>query len=303
MGLKSDKTTIAIIDELNKMQGINKSIVTQARELYPRQRYYNCAQAGEGDDEEEEVIELTKEFNEKAQVNDEEFIPLEDDEEEKEGKINQRDAMDIEDEGHKEFKIDKSEMSNRDRNLIETNKKYSKLIEEKPTDVAIWIDYCRLQDTLFKTSSIKISASVKLSVFFFFWCLELANKMNQSNFFFFLISLPLLSSPLKIAEKKLAILEKAMGHKEIERDPFLLMFYLKVLDSSNKNDDFYKVLHHTWIETLEKIPTNFYAWKLFLDFKFANFTKYSVNFSPPFHFSICIFFFSQKFPILKISVF
>lgn len=83
-----------------------------------------------------------------------------------------------------------------------------------------------------------------------------------------------------MAEKKLSILEKALGNKEIEKDPFLLLFYIKVLDSSNKNDDFYKVLHKTWMETIEKIPLNFYAWKLFLDFKFMNFTKYSVRLMP-----------------------
>lgn len=73
------------------------------------------------------------------------------------------------------------------------------------------------------------------------------------------------------------MLDKAMKNKELEKDPFLLIYYIKVLESSNKNDDFYKVLHKTWMETLEKVPGNFYAWKLFLDYKFANFSKYTVK--------------------------
>ena len=79
-------------------------------------------------------------------------------------------------------------------------------------------------------------------------------------------------------EKKLAILDKAMTEKnKLENHPLMVLFYLRLLDQSNKNDDFYKVLHNTWQKYIEKNNTNVVFWILFTDFKYSNFSKFSVR--------------------------
>ena len=148
LGLKADKNTSAIIDELNKIQGINRSISQKPNLTYPLHRYYNTAMP-----EDQEVIELAKDLAAKAQIDDElDFIPLDEVEAAK---------QDMETEKvNEEFKIDKSEMNYRETKLLETNKKYARLIEEQPTDITVWVEYCKIQDSLFQISSSKHSHSV-----------------------------------------------------------------------------------------------------------------------------------------------
>lgn len=64
---------------------------------------------------------------------------------------------------------------------------------------------------------------------------------------------------------------------QLTNHPLMILFYLKLLDLSNKNDDFYKVLYKTWKDYLDKNNTNVVFWILFTDFKFSNFTKFSVT--------------------------
>ena len=148
LGLKSDKNTSEIIDELNKIQGINKSISTKPDLSYPRHRYYNTAFP-----EDQEVVELVKDSGNKPDIGEaHNFIPL--DEEEQQSQNKEPEKVD------EEFKIDKSEMSYREMKLMETNKKYARLIEEQPNDITVWVDYCKIQDSLFQMATSKHSHSV-----------------------------------------------------------------------------------------------------------------------------------------------
>lgn len=139
--------TLEIIDELNKTLGVNKSIAPQIQDLYPRRRYYNTAfEDADG------AIELAKDSFHEPEFTDLDFLPLEDDVAE-----TNEDQMDVEND---QFKLDKSELSIRERNLMENNKKYAKLIEERPNDVTVWVDYCKIQDSLFQFSTSKMNNSV-----------------------------------------------------------------------------------------------------------------------------------------------
>jgi len=82
-----------------------------------------------------------------------------------------------------------------------------------------------------------------------------------------------------LVEKKLAILERAQSEKnKLENHPLLILYHLRLLDQSNKSDDFYRILHQTWEKYLNKNQTNVVFWILFTDFRYSNFAKFSITY-------------------------
>lgn len=128
MGLKPDRTTLAIIDELNKVQGITKSIYTQSVDYIASRRYFNFA--GQSD----EYCDIKKGVKFDPTVLKLGFIPLE----------TKKDQ--IEEEETAEFKFTRDEMSEKEADLLEKTKEYNKKLDENPTDPLLWIDFINFQD-------------------------------------------------------------------------------------------------------------------------------------------------------------
>lgn len=143
MGLKSDKSTLALIDELNKIQGINKSIYENVDRAAPLRRYYNTKY------ETDEYVEIKK---------NREFDPL----------VLRMDFLSFEtpkdadkDGVNDDFKLNRDEMSEKEANMFEKNREFNKRTDETPNDPLLWIDFVNFQDKFHQGLVSKHSHSVR----------------------------------------------------------------------------------------------------------------------------------------------
>ena len=127
LGLKSDRMTLELIDELNKIQGINKSIYEGTDSKVPLRRYYNTAIP------KNEIVQLKRASEPNNLLLKQDFIAFEE----------SKDGME-EDEG--EFRFNRDEMSEKEANLLDKTREYNKKLDENPTDPLLWIDFVNFQD-------------------------------------------------------------------------------------------------------------------------------------------------------------
>lgn len=128
LGLRPDKITLELIDELNKVQGINKSIYEGVDSGMAIRRYYNTVIP------KNEIVEIKKDTtNNFSQTLQQNYIPF------------VREDMEIEDENDN-FKFDRNEMSEKEANLLDKTREFNKKLDENPHDPVLWIDFITFQD-------------------------------------------------------------------------------------------------------------------------------------------------------------
>lgn len=129
LGLKSDKTTLGLINELNKIQGINTSIYNTVDDKVPMRRYYNTKFPSD------EIIEIKKDPEFDPNVLKQDFISF-----------NRTQGNMEEEDDETEFRLNRDEMSEKEANLLEKTREYNKKLEENPFDPLLWIDFVSFQD-------------------------------------------------------------------------------------------------------------------------------------------------------------
>ena len=127
MGLKSNKTTLELIDELNKIQGINKSIYAGADTSFPLRRYYNTVIP------KDDYIQIKKKNEPNNLLLKQDFIALE----ESKGDMEEEDG---------EFRLNRDEMSEKEANLLDKTREFNKKLDENSSDPLLWIDFVNFQD-------------------------------------------------------------------------------------------------------------------------------------------------------------
>jgi hypothetical protein len=128
LGLQSDRTTLAIIDELNRVQGINRSLYVENMDDIPAKRYFTSYTRSD------EIVDIKREKGLDPNLLKLGFIPLE----------TRPDQMEEED--TEELKLNRDEMSQKEADLLEKTKEYNKKLDENPTDALLWIEFINFQD-------------------------------------------------------------------------------------------------------------------------------------------------------------
>jgi len=127
LGLKSDKMTLELIDELNKIQGINKSIYEGTDTSVPLRRYYNTAIP------KDDIIQRKKTSEPNTLLLKQDFISFE----EPKGDMEEENG---------EFRLNRDEMSEKEANLLDKTREYNKKLDQNPNDPLLWIDFVNFQD-------------------------------------------------------------------------------------------------------------------------------------------------------------
>jgi hypothetical protein len=117
---------MAILDDLNKIQGIKSTLVPKSIDEFTKQRYYNTSVKSD------EVIDLKRAANFDPDIRLEDFIPIFDEKEDTQ--------VDLEDELG-DFKFRRAEMSGKELDLLEKTKEFARRVEMTPDDAILWIDY------------------------------------------------------------------------------------------------------------------------------------------------------------------
>ena len=129
LGLKSDKITLSLIDELNRVQGINKTIYEGVDTGMPMRRYYNTAIP------KNEIIDIKKDSGTHIpKLLQQSYIPF------------AHGDMEIEEEKDSEFRLDRNEMSEKEASLLDKTREFNKKLDENPNDPVLWIDFVTFQD-------------------------------------------------------------------------------------------------------------------------------------------------------------
>ena len=144
MGLKSDRNTLGVIEDLNKVLGYSKPIIPEAFDEKVGNRFFHNS---ESKSDIQRLKREKKSLITKVLKND--FISFE-------IEVESKKSSD-------QFCLNLDEMISSEAKIIEMTKTFNKRLDENPNDLLLWIEYLKFQDRHHAVMIGKISSAVLIA--------------------------------------------------------------------------------------------------------------------------------------------